>query len=140
MPWHLPADLQHFKSLTLGHPIVMGRRTFDSIGRALPERQNIVISRSLREAPSGCVLAASLDDALARAEGQPVMIVGGGTLYAQALPLARRMELTLVDAAPEGDTLFPEIDRDWSLRRMRVRPADDRNPYRLVFCSLEKST
>ncbi len=135
MPWRLPADLKHFKAVTLGHPVVMGRRTFESIGRALPGRRNIVVSRSLAEAPEGCELARSLDEAI-EIPG-PVMVIGGGELYAQALPRARRMELTLVDVAPEGDTLFPEWHPDqWQLASMQVRPPDDANRHRLVFLSL----
>jgi dihydrofolate reductase len=137
MPWRLPADLQHFKAVTLGHPVVMGRRTFESIGRPLPGRRNIVVSRSLAEAPAGCELARSLD--VATAGPGPVMLIGGGELYAQALPRAQRMELTLVDAAPEGDTRFPEWRlRDWQLTAMRVRPPDAANCHRLVFLSLER--
>lgn len=137
MPWRLPADLQHFKAVTLGHPVVMGRRTFESIGRPLPRRRNIVISRSLAEAPDGCELVRSLGEATAGPG--PVMVIGGGELYAQALPLARRMELTLVDAAPEGDTRFPEWRlRDWRLIAMRARPPDAANGHRLVFLSLER--
>jgi len=135
MPWRLPADLKHFKQLTLGHPVVMGRRTFESIGRPLPGRRNIVVSRSLDQAPEGCELARSLDQALAGANS--MMVIGGGELYAQALPRARRLELTLIDATPEGDTRFPEWrPRDWQLVSMRVRPADQANRYRLVFLSL----
>jgi len=135
MPWRLPADLKHFKQLTLGHPVVMGRRTFESIGRPLPGRRNIVVSRSLDQAPEGCELARSLDQALAGANS--MMVIGGGELYAQALPRARRLELTLIDATPEGDTRFPEWRPcDWQLVSMRVRPADQANRYRLVFLSL----
>lgn len=137
MPWHLPADLKHFKAITLGHPVVMGRRTFESIGRALPGRQNLVVSRTLGRAPDGCTLARSLDDALARANSGAVMVIGGGELYRAALPRARRMELTLVDAMPAGDTEFPAWSHaDWSLAAMQVRPADAANIHRLVFCTL----
>ena len=137
MPWHLPEDLKRFKALTMGHALLMGRKTHESIGRPLPGRRNIVVSRSLAEAPAGCELARSLD--VATAGPGPVMLIGGGELYAQALPRAQRMELTLVDAAPEGDTRFPEWRlRDWQLTAMRVRPPDAANCHRLVFLSLER--
>jgi dihydrofolate reductase len=141
MPWHLPADLQHFKRVTLGHPIVMGRRTFESIGKALPGRRNIVLSTSMNAVPDGVEVHESFDEALAVIDDETVMVVGGGALYAKALPHAHRLELTLVDAEPEGDTHFPAWDRhDWALRSMERRPADDANEYPLVFCSFTRAT
>lgn len=142
MPWHLPADLAHFKKITLGHPVIMGRTTFDSIGRALPGRRNIVLSRTRTEAPAGTEMAASIDQALemVRAERQ-VMVIGGGELYRRALARASAMELTLVDAAPDGDTRFPEWDpAAWLLTAQRARPADPANPHRLVFCSFRRGS
>lgn len=140
MPWHLPADLAHFKQVTLGHPVVMGRKTFESIGRALPGRRNIVLSRSLVDAPKGLEIARSLDRALEMVDAeQAVMVIGGGELYRQALPRAGAMELTLVDAEPEGDTRFPGWGPgDWTLTAQRVRPADPKNAHRLVFCSFRR--
>lgn len=139
MPWHLPADLKHFKTVTMGHPVVMGRRTFESIGKALPGRRNVVLSRSLVPAPEGCELAASLDEALDGLDAGPLMVIGGGELYRAALPHAARMELTFVDAAPEGDTCFPAWRHaEWQLESMRRRPADASNRYALVFCSLSR--
>lgn len=141
MPWHLPADLQHFKAVTMGHPVVMGRRTFQSIGRALPGRRNIVVSRSLSSPPDGCELARSPAQALTMTGPGPVMIIGGGELYAALMPHAVRMELTWVDAAPEGDTVFPQWDRhQWQLECMQVRPCDERNEFSLVFCSFVRAT
>jgi dihydrofolate reductase len=139
MPWHLPADLKHFKAVTMDHPIVMGRRTFESIGKALPGRRNIVLSRSLAEAPPGCERIASLEEALEGPASGPLMVIGGGELYRAALPLAARLELTFIDAAPDGDTHFPRwAHADWRLDAMRRRPADAANPYALVFCSLSR--
>ena len=139
MPWRLPADLKHFKSVTMGHPIVMGRRTFESIGRPLPGRRNIVLSRSLASAPDGVEVYGSLEDALAGIGDEPAMIIGGGAVYEEALPRADRMELTLVDAAPDGDTFFPPHDRhEWMLRAMSRRPADGDNEHALVFCTFVK--
>jgi len=137
MPWHLPADLKHFKAVTMNHPIVMGRRTFESIGKALPGRRNIVLSRTLVEAPPGCELLASLEQVIEGVDSGPIMVIGGGELYRAALPLASRMELTFIDAAPSGDTHFPDWSHaDWALAAMSRRPPDAANPHALVFCSL----
>lgn len=139
MPWHLPADLKHFKAVTMGYPVVMGRRTFESIGKALPGRRNVVVTRSRPEVPKGVELAGSLEDGVKRCcDSERVMVIGGGEIYRQALSLADRMELTFVDTVVEGDTFFPDWSTDdWRLVGMEVRPADEANPYRLTFCSLE---
>ena len=137
MPWHLPADLQHFKAVTMGHPLVMGRKTFEAVGRALPGRTSIVISRGAPELPGEVILAHTPAEALARAGEGPVMVIGGGEIYRQLLPRATRMELTWVDAEPVGDAVFPEWNEDeWRLERMEVRQPDEKNAYRLVFCSM----
>lgn len=141
MPWHLPADLKHFKQVTMGKPVIMGRRTFESIGRPLPGRTNIVLTRGDMPLPNGVVRADSLDAALAEAGHAPeVMIIGGAQIYAEALPQATAMELTFVDAAPEGDTYFPEWEQsEWDVTATSVHPADDRNSHRLVFCRQVRS-
>lgn len=110
MPWHLPDDLKHFKSVTMGTTMIMGRRTFDSIGRPLPGRRTIVVTRDETWQRDGVDTALSLGAALALAGDGPVSIVGGGEIYAQSLPLADRMELTFIDASPDGDTFFPAWD------------------------------
>ena len=142
MPWRLPADLRHFKALTLGHPVVMGRKTFESIGRPLPDRTNVVISRASPPVPEGVMLADSLAGALAIAPSSPrTMIIGGGQIYAEALPLADELELTLIDADIDGDTRFPEFDwQEWRVTSARSRPADDRNAHALRFLSLTRRT
>jgi dihydrofolate reductase len=112
LPWRLPEDLAHFKRVTLGHPILMGRKTFESLGRPLPGRDNIVITRNPEYAPAGARTAASIEAALALcADAAEAFFIGGADLYAQALPLAHRMLLTEVKLAPEGDAHFPEFDR-----------------------------
>lgn len=130
MPWHLPAELQHFKRTTLGKPVVMGRKTWASVGRPLPGRQNIVVTRQADYAAHGADVAQSLEQALECARGEEVMIIGGGELYRQALPLAQRMVLTLIDCAPEADTWFPSWEADqWRrLASERFEP-DERNEY-----------
>ena len=129
MPWHLPGELKHFKETTMGMPIVMGRKTWQSIGRALPGRQNIVVTRNQTFRARGCELAGSLDQAIQMANGEEVMLIGGGQLYRQALPYADRMILTQVDCNPDADTWFPEWNSDdWRQFSLRSVAADERNP------------
>jgi len=129
MPWHLPGELQHFKQTTMHKAIVMGRKTWESIGRPLPGRQNIVVSGSAGLRIDGCEVAGSLEDALARASTGEVMVIGGGDLYRQALPLANRMILTFVEGEIEGDTFFPAWDpEDWVLVTQRPVVRSVTNP------------
>ncbi len=116
LPWRQSTDLKRFRALTLGKPVVMGRRTFETLGRPLDGRDNIVVTRDSDFRPAGATTAPSLDEALAIAEEcadmravDEIMVIGGGQIYAAALPLADRIYLTLVHARPEGDTLFPEF-------------------------------
>jgi dihydrofolate reductase len=117
LPWHLPEDLRHFKATTLGHVLIMGRRTFDSIGRPLPGRRTIVLTRDQAWHHPGCERAASLDEAISLAGNVPeVFIAGGGEVYRQALPRVDRAIITEVDASPEGDAFFPALDHSqWLL-------------------------
>lgn len=110
LPWHIPADLRHAKRLTMGHPLLMGRTTYESIGRPLPGRTNVVLTRDPDWARDGVVVAGSLVEAIAAFAPGPVMIFGGGGVYADAMPYADRLEITHVDAEPDGDTRFPPID------------------------------
>lgn len=135
MPWHLPRELKHFKQTTMGKPIAMGRKTWESIGRALPGRQNIVVTRNPDFSATGCDVAGSMEESIEMANGAEVMIIGGGQLYTEALPLADRMVLTLVDCAPEADTWFPEWDSaDWVEAASRSEAPDEENPhaYRVI--------
>ena len=145
LPWRLPADLAHFKALTTGHPVLMGRRTFESLGRPLPHRTNIVISGTPGYAPAGCLVAGSLEQALqlGRQHCPPsdstMFVIGGENLYAQTLPLADRLYITLVDADIDGDAWFPEFDwQEWREVERRSQPADDKNPYGCTFVALER--
>jgi dihydrofolate reductase len=116
LPWHLPEDLAHFKRVTTGHTVVMGRRTFESIGRPLPRRTNVVVTRQPDWTADGVLVAPSVGAAVALAADLPgdAMVIGGGEVYAAALPLADRQVLTEVHAAPEGDVRYPEFDRsEW---------------------------
>jgi dihydrofolate reductase len=123
MPWHLPEDLAHFKATTLGHTLVMGRRTYDSIGRTLPGRTTVVVTRQAGWSAPGVLVAHSLEQALETADGAEVFVAGGGEIYAQALPLADAMVLTEVEQSPEAEVFFPEVDpADW--REVGREPRD----------------
>lgn len=143
LPWHLPADLRHFKSVTMGKPIIMGRATHESIGRALPGRRNIVLTRQAGFAAEGCTVVHTPESALeAAAEdgADEAMIIGGAAVYEVFLPLAARLYLTEIDADLEGDTHFPVIDFDeWREASREVRPADASNPYPHAFLRFERA-
>ncbi|MCQ4330133.1 type 3 dihydrofolate reductase [Stutzerimonas stutzeri] len=136
MPWHLPADLKHFKATTLGKPIIMGRKTWDSLGRPLPGRLNLVVSRQPDLQLEGAETFTSLDAALARAEQwareqgvDELMLIGGAQLYAQALPQAQRLYLTRIEANPEGDAYFPAYDEaEWERTDSQPHPAEGAAP------------
>jgi len=127
LPWRLPEDLKHFKALTMNHPIIMGRRTWESIGRALPGRRNIVVTRQTGFVAPGAQIAASLEKAVALCgDAEIAFVIGGAELYAAALPVAAALELTEIDAPFEGDTRFPAFDRSaWrEVRRERHQHPD----------------
>lgn len=144
LPWHLPADLKAFKAATMGKPVVMGRKTWDSIGKALPGRLNLVISRDRQLKLTTATLCHSLDEALAAAAEQgfaEVMIIGGAAIYAEALPLADVLILTVVQADPDGDCKFPDYDEtQWRVVQRTHRPRDDANVFDLEFQRLERLT
>ena len=125
LPWHLPEDLQHFKKLTLGHPVVMGRRTWASLGKPLPGRENIVITRQPGFAAPGASIAASLEAAIALCAGEGLaFVIGGAEIYAAALPLADGLVLTEIDGDYEGDTRFPDWDRKaWRVSQKETHTA-----------------
>ncbi len=140
MPWHLPGELQHFKSVTMGKPIVMGRKTWESIGRPLPGRQNIVISRNQNYFAEGAECCTSLQRALEIADGDEVMVIGGGELYRQALPLADRMILTVVDCEPAADTFFPQwTTAEWQEVSRQAKPADEHNAHACEVLELRRT-
>jgi dihydrofolate reductase len=140
LPWHLPADLAHFKQLTLDKTILMGRRTWESLPGLLPRRRHIVLSRDPSFRPEGCLIADSLDAAIEAAGPVPeLMIVGGAALYAEALPRAGCLYLTLVHARIEGDTRFPTWDAaEWREVSRVERPADARNAFAMTFLELRR--
>jgi dihydrofolate reductase len=140
LPWHLPDDLKFFKAVTMGKPLLMGRRTFESIGRPLPGRRNLVLTRGATAFPAGVEAVASIDAALALLPETPELcVIGGATLFTQTLPLARRLYLTEVHAAVAGDVHFPPWNRaDWCEIERREHPADERHLYAMSFVTLER--
>lgn len=139
MPWHLPADLAWFKRQTLNKPVVMGRRTFESIGRPLPGRLNIVISSQKGDA-EGVTWVTSIEDALrAAGEVEEIMVIGGGRIYAQLLPRADRLYLTHIDVEVEGDTTFPDYEPDeWQSTFSEFRDADEKNSHSCCWEILDR--
>jgi dihydrofolate reductase len=127
LPWHLPEELQHFKRLTMGHPLIMGRRTWESLGRPLPGRENVVVTRTPGYEAPGAAVASSLDGAIALCAGEPIAFVIGGTqLFEAALPLARGLVLTEIQRDYEGDTWFPAYDRSqWRETQREAHTAAD---------------
>ena len=122
LPWRCPADLQHFKALTMGHHIIMGRKTFDSIGRPLPGRTTVIVTRNRDLQVEGCLIAHSLQDAIAACSGDDeAFIVGGAELYTQALPLVARLYITEIQQDVAGDAHFPELDRETWLEVSREK-------------------
>ncbi len=139
MPWHLPADLKHFKALTLGKPVIMGRKTFEAIGKPLPGRRNIVVSRRPGYNAPGCKVTPSFTDALVQAAGvAEIMVIGGGEIYREALPRAQRIYLTRVHAHFDADTFFPAIEpMSWREVSREDHPADVQNTHAYSFVMLE---
>lgn len=140
LPWKLPDDMAYFKRVTMGHAVIMGRRTWESIGRPLPGRRNIVVTRNRAYEAPGCTVVGSLDEAFRAAEGEAeACIIGGTSLFEESLPVADVLHLTEVDAAVEGDTWFPEFDRsEWVEHLVQDHPADERHPYPFRILRLER--
>jgi dihydrofolate reductase len=142
LPWRLPADLRHFRQVTLGKPILMGRKTHESIGRPLPERTNIVVTRDAAYTAPGCIVVHSIESALRAAAGSDeVMVIGGTDFFWQLLPRAERIYLTLIHAEFEGDALFPELNAsEWRETERTDCAPDEKNPWSYSFVRLERVT
>ena len=140
LPWHLPADLAHFKQVTMGKPIIMGRKTYESIGRPLPGRTNIVLTRSANFRAEGVLTAHTLEQALDYVSVEDeAMIIGGSTIYELALPRADRLYLTYVDSSSEGDAWFPEFDIErWRVVASEQHRADEKNSSDYRFVNYER--
>lgn len=141
LPWHLPDDLKRFKALTLGKPMLMGRKTFESIGKPLPGRRNIVLTRSPAWQHDGVDTVHSLEEALALAgEADEMAVIGGEEIFKLALPVASRIYLTRVHARVDGDTVFPAFDRSqWRETQRSDRLGDERHVYAMTFSTLERN-
>ena len=140
MPWHLPADFAWFKKHTLGHPVIMGRKTFESIGKPLPGRRNIVVSRNRQWRADGCDVFSSLESAFASGiTGEQIFVIGGASFYQVALPMTDRIYLTEVDANPPGDTYFPALNSaEWKEFSREHREADDKNAFAMDWVILDR--
>jgi len=144
LPWRLPRDLAHFKSLTVGHPVIMGRRTWESLGKPLPNRTNIVLTREPDFRANGCQIAHTIGDAI-RCSGDrdagesPPFVIGGAELYRQTLSRASRLCVTIVEAWIKGDAYFPEFDlNQWTEISRQWAAADEKNPFATCFLEFEK--
>ena len=142
LPWHLPADLKRFRELTMGHHLIVGRKTFDSIGKALPGRQMIIVTRDRSFQAKDCFVAHSVQDALelARERGEEeVLVGGGGEIYTQSVAFADRIYLTIVEAEVEADAFFPQLAAgEWIERASESHPADEKNLFPFTFKLLDR--
>jgi dihydrofolate reductase len=138
--WHLPNDLKFFKKTTTGHPVIMGRKTFEAIGKPLPNRLNIVISRNKKENQESLVYCNSLEEAiaLAKTKDEEIFIIGGGEIYKQSLAIADTLYITQVNVDIDGDTFFPEIDNTWHPIFEEAHLADEKHPYDYTFLIYRK--
>ena len=141
LPWYLPADLAFFKKLTTGNTILMGRKTFDSIGRPLPSRRNIIITRNTNIEITGCEVVNSIEEALSLAQGETeVMVIGGAKLYQQILPIADRLYITQIESEFDGDTYFPSYNEaEWFQISLDSREPDEDNHHKCHFITLDRS-
>src|SRR5688572_4581836 len=143
MPWHLPNDLKHFKNVTWGMPVIMGRKTFDSLGKPLGGRKNIVITRQENWKADGVVAVKSWEDAMFLAKQtdvKEVMVIGGGEIFKMIFDKAQRIYMTRIEATPEGDAFFPEIDpRQWRMVSQKKYEADDKNKFNHSFETWERN-
>lgn len=140
LPWRIPADMRHVRRLTIGKPLIMGRRTYESIGRPLPDRTSIVLTRDPSFAAEGVLVARTAEEALALAGDAPEVIVfGGAEVFRRFLPRADRMYVTEIDAEVDGDTFFPEFDRsEWRETERETHEPDAEDPHRYAFITLER--
>jgi dihydrofolate reductase len=140
LPWHLPADLAHFKRLTLNKPVLMGRKTHEAIGRPLPQRKNLIITREKNYRADGCEVFHGIEEAFAKVDAQPeVMVIGGAEIYQQCLPFAHSLYLTLIQHEFKGDTFFPVWNTsEWQETSRQAYQADANNNYPYSFVQLER--
>lgn len=141
LPWgDLPADMKRFVKLTRDKPVIMGRKTYESIGRPLAKRVNIILTNDQDFQAEGCIVVYSVDEAIkAAGDAEEIMVIGGASVYKEFLPLAQRMYLTIISAEFEGDTFFPEFDlNEWKTASREDHEPDDKNPYYYTFMTIER--
>lgn len=137
--WHLPNDLKRFKFITNNHVVIMGRKTFESIGKVLPNRTNVVITRNKDLVLDGCVMCSSLEEAIEKYANEDVFVIGGGEIYKQALAHADVVYLTKVDVELEADTFFPEIsEKEWEVTLLEKHSTDEKHPYNYTFINYQR--
>jgi len=141
LPWHLPEDLSYFKKVTMGHPIIMGRKTFESIGRVLPGRQNVIVTRNLHFSHDGCIVLHSIEEVKAFADtaNGEVFVIGGSEIFQEILPYADRLYITKIEHTFSGDAYFPDFNEaDWMLISSEKGPKNEKNPYDYYFQVYER--
>lgn len=139
LPWKLPADMKFFIVMTKGKTVVMGRNTFESIGKPLPNRRNIVLTSKKDYAPEGCIVVHSIEEAMKHAEGDELVVIGGSQLYESCMPLADKIYLTVIDEDFAGDSWFPEVkETDWQLTERVQGSRDEQNQYEFAFHTYER--
>lgn len=140
LPWHLPADLTHFKRITMGHVIVMGRKTYEAIGRPLPGRTNVILTKNPAYQVDGCLIMHTVEDVLQRFSNEPIDVIGGAQIVRLFLPYVDTLHLTIIDASFPGDVYFPEISmEEWKLVSKQKGSKDEANPYDYYFLTYKKS-
>lgn len=140
LPWHLPADLRHFRDTTTGHCIIMGRKNYESIGRPLPNRNNIILTNNPSFEAAGCIVVHCIEQALQQCREEEIFIIGGAEIYRLFLPLAQRLYITEIDAEADGDTFFPEYDtQEWQETERRSYHSDEKNPYSYSFVKYQRT-
>ncbi|MEW9669233.1 dihydrofolate reductase [Ammoniphilus sp. 3BR4] len=141
MPWHLPADLAYFKRTTMGHTVLMGRKTFESMGRPLPGRKNVILTRQKDYQPEGCMVLHSIEEALAAFKGEELFVIGGAEIIKEFLPVVDRLYLTLIDEEFEGDTFLPELHlEDWVECSRTDGETDEKNTYPHTFLVYDRKS
>jgi dihydrofolate reductase len=142
LPWHLPADLAFFKQVTMGHPIIMGRKTFESIGRVLPGRENIILTRDTEYKVEGCTVINSVDKIkeFEKNRNEELFVIGGAEIFKETFKISDRLYITLIDSEFEGDTYFPEFNQnDWTIVSKEKGLKDEKNPFDYYFIVFDKN-
>lgn len=141
LPWHLPADLAYFKSVTMGHAMVMGRKTYEAIGRPLPGRKNIILTKNRHYEADGCIIIHSVQEVLETFADEPLDVIGGAQIISQFLPFTKKLYITKIEESFEGDVFFPKInEKEWNLVSKKQGVTDEKNPYLYYFLVYERTS